>query len=215
MGKKNRCLIISGGPEDHILYKPESDFVIACDKGYEYASKRGIKPDLVIGDFDSCRIAVEKGVQQLTYPKEKDDTDTMLAVRKAIEKGFQQIEICCGLGGRLDHMMANLQALAFAAEKGLTCSMTGKDSRVYMIKGSAAISLPAMEDYSLSLFSFSDRCSHVYIKGAKYLLEDGALTNHFPIGVSNQWEGGVAEISLGEGILCIILSNMKEERDKL
>ena len=84
-----------------------------------------------------------------------------------------------------------------------------------MIKGSAAISLPAMEDYSLSLFSFSDRCSHVYIKGAKYLLEDGALTNHFPIGVSNQWEGDTAEISLGEGILCIILSNMKEERDKL
>ena len=213
MERKGRCLIISGGTEDIIpCYEPEADLIIACDRGYEYARRKGIRPDLAIGDFDSCTVKIESAVKQLIYPKEKDDTDTMLAVRKAAEEGFSQVEICCALGGRLDHTVANLQALAFAAENGLEGSITGKDSQIYMIKGEKTICLLKKEGWSLSVFSFSDWCRHVRIKGTKYLLEDGTLTNRFPIGVSNQWEEEKAEISLKEGLLCIILSNMEGEK---
>ena len=113
-----RCLIISGGEYSPFPAPEEDVFVIACDRGYDYACRCGVKPDLVLGDFDSCRSPVAEDLPVETLPAEKDDTDTMHALRRALELGCTDIALVCALGGRLDHLLANLQTAVFAARQG-------------------------------------------------------------------------------------------------
>ena len=80
---KQLCAIISGGQEDTLCGIEAADFIIACDRGYFYARNTGIRPYLLVGDFDSYRGALPADVPVLDLPVEKDDTDTMAAVRWA------------------------------------------------------------------------------------------------------------------------------------
>lgn len=88
---KQLCAIISGGQEDTLCGIEAADFIIACDRGYVYARNAGIRPDLLVGDFDSYRGALPVDVPVLDLPVEKDDTDTMAAVRWAVSEGFAEI----------------------------------------------------------------------------------------------------------------------------
>lgn len=106
-----RCIIISGGERSEITGINEGDFIIACDRGYEYAVNAHIVPDLAVGDFDSFSGKIEPGTVIREYPSEKDDTDTMIAVRYAVEHGFEEIAMFCALGGRLDHTYATFKRL--------------------------------------------------------------------------------------------------------
>ena len=125
MGK--RCFLVSGGDFSPVPRPLPDDFVIACDKGYTYCEKLGRSPDLLISDFDSYRGPVNTAVPLAEYPSEKDDTDTMLAIRYAVEHGFQEVLLSCALGGRLDHLYANLQSLVFARRHGLAAPLRSAD----------------------------------------------------------------------------------------
>ena len=127
---KKLCAIISGGEADDLTGISDADFIIACDRGYAYAKAAGIRPDLLVGDFDSYTGALDKTVPVLDLPVEKDDTDTMAAVRWAVSEGFSELRLYCALGGRLDHLMGNIQALSFACAHGLRASLLGQDARL-------------------------------------------------------------------------------------
>lgn len=202
-----RCVIISGGEFSPISDIYTEDYIIACDKGYEYAVSCGIVPDLVVGDFDSYSGDVETDIPVDRYVSEKDDTDTMIAIRYAIEQGFDELVICCALGGRLDHMLANLQSAKFAAEHGADVWMQDASSEILVFCGGTK-RIEKKEGYSLSVFALSDECRGVSIKGAKYALDKATVTNSFPIGVSNEWREDYAEISLEKGTLMLLLSKM-------
>ncbi len=199
---KKLCVIISGGEEDDLSGVQGADFIIACDRGYAYAKAAGIRPDLLVGDFDSYRGALDKTVPVLDLPVEKDDTDTLAAVRWAVSEGFSEIRLCCALGGRLDHLMGNMQALGFACERGVKASLLGRDARIFLLKNDS-ITIPPLPGYSLSVLALTDRAENVCISGVKYPLHGALVTNTFPIGVSNEWEGA-AKISCGDGILLVI-----------
>ena len=196
------CAIISGGEADDLAGIRDADFIIACDRGYAYAKKAAIRPDLLVGDFDSYRGELDKTVPVLDLPVEKDDTDTMAAVRWAVSEGFSEIRLYCALGGRLDHLMGNLQALGFACERGVKASLLGNDARIFLLKNDS-ITLPPLPGYSLSVLALSDRVENVCISGVKYPLQGARVTNTFPIGISNEWEGA-AKISCADGILLVI-----------
>lgn len=203
-----RILVISGGEFSPLESASGYDFVLACDRGCDYALRCGIKPDLVLGDFDSMSGGLPEGVTVERFVAEKDDTDTMLAVRYAVEHGYDSIDIRCALGGRLDHALANIQSAVYAASHGLEVSIA--DERNYlmtMLPGT--LRLPRREGWSLSVFAAKDICTGVYIEGCKYPLNDATLTNHFPLGVSNAWKAPEAEIRLGEGLLLIIMSRLQ------
>ena len=200
------CLIISGGDFSPFTI-PAGAFVIACDRGYAYARRCGVRPDLVVGDFDSYGGEVDAGIPVRKLPVEKDDTDTMSALRFALDKGYREITLVCALGGRLDHMLANLQAAVFAARQGAALRILGADSEILTLR-SGTLQLPRKEGWSLSVFAAEDRCRGVSIKGTKYELVDAELTNDFPIGVSNEWADAKAEISVREGTLLIISSRI-------
>ena len=202
-----RCVIISGGEYSPFPPPEAGEFVIACDRGYTYALREGRRPDLVVGDFDSCRETVAEGIPVLRFKKEKDDTDTMLAVRWALERGFGELLLLCALGGRLDHCLANLQCAAFAAERGARVSLLSDDTRIYLLH-SGSMELERAEGFSLSVLTHSERCVGVTLRGVKYPLEGATLTSAFPLGVSNAWSGDRATVSVDSGTLMVVLSRL-------
>lgn len=200
------CLIISGGAYDTIPESHQNSFVIACDKGVAHAQRQGIRPDFIIGDFDSYSGALPQGVEVLRCPVEKDDTDTMAALKVALERGYTDVQICCAFGGLLDHLYANFQTAVYAAHYGARCVISDHDNFVTAVKD-GSIELPRREGWSLSLFAVSDICRGVTISGAKYPLTDAELTNSFPLGVSNDWAAESAAVEVKDGTLLVILSN--------
>lgn len=197
-----RCLIITGG-EFGPIDRKEDDFVIACDHGYSYALREGIKPDLLLGDFDSYPDALPDDLTILRFPVEKDDTDTMLAVREAAARGCEAVKLCCAFGGRLDHLFANIQTLAFAAMNGLEAE--AEDERNYMrVLRPGEYKIEKQADRSLSFFALSDSVEGFSIHGTKYCAENVTINNTFPIGVSNKFEDDAA-LSFRRGMVLMMM----------
>ncbi len=202
---KGLCLLISGGEYADIPKELKcAECVIACDRGWEYARRMNIAIDMVIGDFDSCPLP-DKDIPYKQFPSHKDDTDTMLAAREAIKRGYKNIAICCAFGGRLDHTLANIQTAAFLVSNGAAVRMLGKDTDAYVLNG-GNIKIAKKPSSSLSVFSLSDRCEGVSIKGTEYECEDITLTNSFPLGVSNEWAAEEAYVNVKNGILMVVCS---------
>lgn len=203
-----RCVIVGAGEVTDIGALKQQvygeDYIIAVDNGLKYIHELQLNPDLILGDFDSYKGVVPTGENVLRYKSEKDDTDTMLALKIAIEKGFKQVLFAGMLGGRLDHTFANIQAVAYAANRGVSLIIWDKDNTVRAIKEST-ITISPIEGHMVGVFSFTDVCTGVGIKHAKYLLSDATLTNDYPIGVSNEFvKGKDMEISVKKGTLIVI-----------
>lgn len=203
------CLIVSGGdfcpPPDALR---DAVFVIACDRGYVYAERLGLTPDLIIGDFDSAP-PPRSSAPVKRFPSRKDDTDTMLAAREALVRGFADVAVCCAFGGRLDHTLANLQTAAYLAAHGARARLYGSDAEALAFAAGEA-RIPRRAGWSLSVFALSDKCEGVTIRGAKYECENETLTNAFPLGVSNVWAAEEAVISARSGILLALQSRLRE-----
>ena len=205
-----RCVIVSGGDFSPFReYLRRDDFIIACDHGYAYCRELELVPDLLIADFDSYSGVVPTDVPVDRHIPEKDDTDTMLAVRYAVGHGFDELLLCCALGGRLDHTMANLQALVWAQKHHVRATLRSEDTEVISLEG-GSLTLPRRDGWSLSLFAADGPCRGVCIRGAKYPLRDAELLPSLPLGVSNEWAEEEAEIAVAEGILLIVQSRLQQ-----
>lgn len=204
---ENGYTIITGGDFGPIPPLPEAEHIIACDKGYEYALRCGIEPELVIGDFDSCSVSPVEGVPVERFRKEKDDTDTMIAVRHALDAGAEHINLLCALGGRLDHLLGNLQSAVFAAKRGVPVTIWDEDTGI-MVLPPCELAVKRREGFSLSLVAATDECTGVCISGVRYPLDNAAVTNAFPIGVSNEWRADAARLSFKSGVLMVVMCRL-------
>mgnify|MGYP002555171580 CR=1 FL=1 len=201
---KQLCAIISGGQEDTLCGIEAADFIIACDRGYVYARNAGIRPDLLVGDFDSYQAPLPDDIPTVTLPHEKDDTDTLYAVRTALKANFAEIWFYCALGGRLDHTYANLQTAAFAAAEGVKVRFLQNETEIRIVHNTA-VTIPAKKGFALSVFSMDNAADGVSIAGAQYNLDHAQITNTFPIGISNEFiDGNPVQISVQNGTLMII-----------
>ena len=200
----NCCYIICGGPEHCRTVKiPEDAYVICADSGYDKAYSAGIKPNLILGDFDSIKSELPCGIQTITASTHKDDTDTMLAVRTALEKGCDEIILVSACGGRTDHTLANIATLLFIREHGVKASVIGDETNVYII-GNETLKLDADTSRYLSVFAISDEAT-VSISGCAYPLDSYVMKRSFPIGVSNEFiEGKEMEISCESGLVVVL-----------
>lgn len=184
------------------------DLIICADNSFPKAIAEGIYPNLIIGDFDTGNaIAFPEGTEVVRYPVEKDDADTMLCVKEAAARGYTDITVIGGLSGRLDHTFANIQMLAYGMEHGLDIKVTDGANEVFMMKP-GKLTLKKKAGFSLSVFSYGSNASGITLKGVKYPLENGVLTNLFPLGLSNEITEEFAEISCEEGWLLIIVSKL-------
>lgn len=201
-----RCLIISGAPVAGVLPVKEGDYIIACDAGVGHAVNAGVKPNLLVGDFDTYRETLPAGIPVLTAPAEKDDTDTMMAVRYALEQGFEQICICAALGGRLDHSIGNLSAAAYVAERLGYCYVYGADETAILLYNRRLRFVRTKENEFVSVFSWTEESKGVSYSGLKYPLDNAILTRNFALGISNEFTDAEAEIAVKDGILLIVLA---------
>lgn len=187
----------------------DDDLVIAADGGYDHLIRMGLRADIALGDFDSVtsyEIWDDTTCEKKTYPPEKDDTDMMLAIKFGLSKGFEQFAIFGGLGGRLDHTVANIQALSFLAANGARGILHHEDYALTVIKNSG-FTIPKDTSGYVSIFSLSDTSENVTIKGLKYEVEGTVLSNSFPLGVSNEAVGKKGIISVEHGLLLILWHN--------
>lgn len=181
------------------------DRVICADRGIVHAQKLKIVPDLIIGDFDSYKSQLPENVEILRSVPEKDDTDTMLAVKTAISRGAKKIRIYGALGGRFDHTFANIQTLKFASENGCWAEIADEGNRI-MLREKGVHQFRKMDGWYFSIFSYSEELNIKSLRGVKYPLENYLMKNSFPIGVSNEFEADSAELSIDSGTSLIIFS---------
>jgi len=203
-----RCLIFGASPDwDYaalLVKKEEGDLLICADGGYRHAKALGLTPDWLVGDFDSLP---ENGEADhiLRVKPEKDDTDANLAVLKGLEQGYHIFAMYGGLGGRVDHSMANIQMMADLAEKGISLTLYDEQSALRVLTPGNHIIQKAGYRF-LSIFSFDRETKGVTLNGMKYPLFDAVLSNRFPLGVSNEILEEHGEISFTEGLLLVIQS---------
>ena len=165
--------------------------------------RENIIPNLLMGDFDFYSGALPENIPVERFKVEKDDTDTMLAIRKAKELGCDVVRVCCGIGGgRLDHLYANFQSLAFAVNEGMEAEMEDEKSYIRCLRPGSHL-IEERPGCSLSLFSMTECCENVCISGSKYELQGGRLDYSFPLGVSNSFRGDV-HLSFDSGVMLLM-----------
>ena len=199
-----RCFIFAAGTFYGLRERPGAgDFVIAADAGYSVCREEGIRPDLLLGDFDSMEPPANfHRIRRL--PVEKDDTDTLAALRAGLERGCTEFLIYGGTGGkRLDHTLANLQSLLFLRRMGARGWMYGDDF-VWTVIENESLTLRRTVEWGLfSAFCLGDRASGVDETGFQYPLRDAELTPDFPLGVSNHILEPEAGITVRKGALAV------------
>ncbi|MBO5262223.1 MAG: thiamine diphosphokinase [Clostridia bacterium] len=186
-----------------------SDLVIGADRGYFTLVENGIKPNVAIGDFDSYtgKIDCEKTI---VFPVKKDDTDSALAINYAVEQGYKKIVVFGAIGGELDHTIANIALAADFANKSIDISFVDGENVLFAIHNSS-VCFDENAKGRISVFSFGDRAEGVYEKGLLYTLDNEALYNIRPLGVSNEFIGKKATVSVGNGTLLIYTSRENYE----
>ena len=199
MGK---CLIFCAAEFHGLAEKiQKDDFILAADGGLLHLENLGITPNGILGDFDSLGYTPEGST---VFPVEKDDTDAMLAIKKGLELGYREFLLYGSLDGpRLDHTVANFQALQYLADRGATGYLIGKDYIVTCVKEGSLRFAPEASGI-ISVFCMGHDATGVTIKGLQYPLEGGTLTAGFPLGVSNHFVGKAAEISVESGSLLVL-----------
>ena len=202
-----RCVIVAGGERAPIGPTEAGDFLLACDRGLVYALDEGLRPDLILGDFDSFRGELPAELPVLRYPAEKDDTDTMLAVRWAAENGFEAVRLCCAFGGRLDHLLSNIQSLHLAAKLGMEAEAADENSLLRVLRP-GSYRVPERRGWSLSLLALTERVEGLCIRGAKYELRDAVLENPSTLGQSNAFRGEV-ELRFASGVIAMICCRLE------
>ncbi|WP_311537921.1 thiamine diphosphokinase [uncultured Anaerococcus sp.] len=199
-----RCFIIAGGDFDGFFDEIcENDLVITADKGFRFAEKENIRIDYAIGDFDSTDRPDFKNIIALNPIK--DFTDTVAAIRLAMEKGYKDIVIYGGLGGRESHTISNIKTLLHYKKKGVNISLKARGKEIFVIDSDFSYKFKG-HDFYVSIFAL-DGEAILSIDGLAYELDCYKMSLDDSLGVSNQTKGSDFKISLETGYLLIIFED--------
>lgn len=215
-----QSLIISGGSLDKefalsYISQYSFAFTVAADRGMDFFFEHKIIPNYIVGDFDSADPEILQYFQNLSegqrpeilqFEPEKDETDTELAIRIALQHGCDDIHLLGAMGSRMDHMLGNLHLLGAAMKQGVACRMVDKNNRIRMV--CRGMSLRREEQYGnyVSLFPFTPQVKGLTLTGFQYPLKDYTLECYHSLGVSNEIIAEEAEISFQEGVLLVVES---------
>ena len=200
MGK---CIVFCAAEFDALLQpvKPE-DFVIAADGGLRHTRALGLTPNEIIGDFDS-HPDPHLPVETITLPCEKDDTDTVYAVKEALKRGFEDFLLIGVVGGRFDHSLGNVSILLHLDSLGKRGLIVDDYSEMEVVSRQVAEVGPEYPYFSL--LNISGTARGITLENAKYPLEDAEICCDYQYGVSNEpLPGKTARIRLKEGRLLLI-----------
>ena len=207
---KKYCYIFGAAKMHGHLIEPQTeDLIIAADGGYKMCKKLNLEPDVLIGDFDSLKTNYT-AKETISLPQEKDDTDMLAAIKLGFSKGYSYFLIYGGTGGRIDHTLANIQALVFISTNGGRGWLYEKHCVITAITNSAVTFNANYRGY-VSIFAANGTAHGVNESGLKYELSNAEINESFPIGVSNEFLGNESKISVLNGTLIIVYPDLGEQ----
>lgn len=217
-----KILIISGGSIDEMWGRKwvadyEPDYCIAADSGLVMADKLGLTVDLLLGDYDSVDKKIfekyNRNTKTITYPCEKDYTDTHLALKKAIEKikkmqdaskdsTEDEIAIIGATGTRYDHAFTNIFVLDESLEAGIRCAIYDKNNKIYLADKSFEIRKDKQFGDYLSFAPMTPEAG-LSLSGVKYPLDRYTLRQGESICQSNEITEIIAKVEIFTGKLVV------------
>ena len=201
-----RCVVVGGADINNYEYIKtritENDYVVFCDSGLKHMKELGVTPSLIVGDFDSYNNP-NLDVETIVLPCEKDDTDTVFAVKEAINRGYDEFLLIGVIGARLDHTLGNVSILLYLESLSKKGVIIDDYSEMEI-----ASKEPAFIDDSYAFFSLlniTGTAKGVTIRNAKYPLDNAEITCEYQYAVSNEvLSGKTAEVSVQNGKLLLI-----------
>ena len=201
-----RCVIVGGANINNYDFIREKlsadDYIIFCDSGLKHMENLRVQPSLIVGDFDSHENP-QLDVETIVLPCEKDDTDTVYAVKEAIKRGYDNFLLIGVVGARLDHTLGNVSILLYLDSLGKKGCIIDDFSKMEIVSNEPAY----IEDsYSFfSLLNISGTAKGITIENAKYPLENGEITCEYQYGISNEALcGETAKVSVDKGRALLI-----------
>jgi thiamine pyrophosphokinase len=204
-------LLIGGeGPQREVLEPILADVTctVAADSGFDLARRLNIVPDLLVGDFDSLEASRE--LEQFPeerirrYPRDKDETDAELGLHLLWRRGFRQVVMAGGGGGRLDHLLA-LVAL-FQRDNFPALWYTSREL-IQVVEGTLVVDNCIGQ--TVSFFPLGRGVSGMRSSGLRWPL-DGLEWNPGDMGVSNVFNNDRCTISVARGRI-LMVRNIAEE----
>jgi thiamine pyrophosphokinase len=186
-----------------------SDLIICADGGASHLYNLGVKPDVLVGDFDSIAPDIleeykKTGVESIEYPVRKDFTDMELAIKCAANRGARRIFIMGAFGTRVDHTLSNLQLMHRILELGLEGILIDENNTVYLIKD--RIKIKRKENCKVSLIPATSVVEGIYTGGLAYPLADASMKMGTTVGISNEFTSSEAWVSIRKGRLYVVVS---------
>lgn len=185
-----------------------ADLLVAVDGGADALARIGLVPSLLVGDLDSISPAAlrdleSRGVEVLTLPTAKDETDTEATLRVAVDRGATDITVFNALGGpRLDHLLGNLLVLTAPWLTPVRVTLADGLHEVFLVKGDSAVA--GRPGDIVSLLPLTSTVEDVRTEGLLYPLRGEPLMQGQTRGVSNEMTAGQARVTHGPGALLLI-----------
>ena len=201
-----RCVIVGGADINNYEYIKSclysDDFIVFCDSGLKHLESLQVKPGLIVGDFDS-HDNPQLDVETIVLPCEKDDTDTVFAVKEALKRGFDDFLLIGVVGARLDHSLGNVSILLYLDSLGKKGKIIDDYSEMEIVSNKPAY----IEDSYpfFSLLNITGIAKGITIENAKYPLDNAEIACEYQYGVSNEvTPGTTARVTVKEGKLLLI-----------
>ncbi|MDI6601402.1 MAG: thiamine diphosphokinase [Thermoanaerobacteraceae bacterium] len=208
-----KVAILSNGRIENIEFlRPfieECDLFICADGGAKYARLLSVKPDILVGDFDSLdentfNYFEGLGVEIIRYPREKDYADTQIAIDKAVELGAEKIVLLGVTGNRLDHTLANINMLYYLYKKGVDAEIVDEYNRLRLLRGENI--LKGKVGDTISFIPFFGDVRKIILKGFYYQLDGVIMPKDISLGISNIFTEEEGYVNTGDDFVLAIYS---------
>lgn len=212
---KEVLLVLNGNNiSDIFLKKLAGEFktVYAADGASDRLFKEKIIPDFIIGDLDSIsddakEYMEDKGVKFCIFPKEKDQTDSEIALEILRKNGIKTVCAIGAFGLRFDHSLGNLNLLYRALKRDIRFYIVDEHNFVTLLNP-GKYEIHKKTDCYFSIISATEKTTGVSISGAKYNLNEYTLNMDVTVGISNEFKSDVTlKFETGKIFLCISSKN--------
>jgi len=221
------ALVVAGGKINDLDKAPVqyASLVIAADSGAEFLKKHNLAPDIITGDFDSCDPETisyfrNLGIEIISFRKDKDKTDTEIALDLALKRGFTTAVVTGAMrGSRLDHELANVFLIEYYARQGLDLILYSRDTVIFGIagldseyQGDSYFNQGKRAFFGehgdwVTILPVTYQAKGVTTSNLRFPLYDATLQRGSTLGVSNEMLGKRGRVSLSEGFVVIVLSS--------
>lgn len=211
-------LVVTGGTIDvsfaqSFLKDKSYDCVIAVDGGLALLKALGLKPDAIVGDFDtvdSRSLAEYKNMPGITWEirePEKDETDTELALLTARKLGCRKLVLLGATGGRMDHAIGNIHLLYACLTQGVQASIVDEKNWITVLSTGRDFFASSLWGKYISFLPLTKEVKGITLTGFKYPLHKKDISIGTSLCISNELIGDKGSISFDSGALICVESH--------